>query len=132
MRSTTYFNCSDRERAAFELGIKLASFFHQYLGAPINVGNVDSMERAMREGILNQPFVLDAEISLDREEIERSISEFGYCSISERMMAGRVTIEYGEIEAVGELVWVEELRYPLMRVVAVGPRENKNDRATGL
>ncbi|MCK5773909.1 MAG: dihydroneopterin aldolase family protein [Thermoplasmata archaeon] len=131
MRSTTCFNCSDRERATFELGIKLASFFHQYLGAPINLGNVDSMERAMREGILNQPFVLDAEITLDREEIERSVSEFGYCSISERMMAGRITIEYKGFEAVGELHWTEELRYPLMRVVAVGPRCSENDRATG-
>ena len=127
MRSTTYFNCSDRERATFELGIKLASFFHQYLGAPINLGNVDSMERAIREGILNQPFVLDAEISLDREEIERSVSEFGYCSISERMIAGRVTIEYEGMEAVGELGWAKKLRYPLMRVVAVGPRGNKSN-----
>ena len=128
MRSTTYFNCSDRERATFELGIKLASFFHQYLGAPINLGSVDSMESAIREGILNQPFVLDVEISLNREEIERSVSEFGYCSISERMIAGRVTIEYKGIEAVGELGWAQELRYPLMRVVSIGAHGKKSDQ----
>ncbi len=127
MRSTTCFNCSDGERAAFELGIKLASFFHQYLGAPINLGNVDSMESAICEGILSQPFVTDAEISLDREEIERSVSGFGYCSLSERMMAGRVTIVYEGMEAVGELGWAEEMRYPLMRVVSVGPHGQKND-----
>ena len=125
MRSTTYFNCSDRERAAFELGIQLASFFHQYLGAPVNLDNVDSMERAMRDGVMNQPHVAEVEISLDREEIRRSVSEFGYCSLTERMLSGKVTVVFEGVEAKGELFWAEELRYPLMRVVSIDDRSRK-------
>ena len=46
-----YFNCSIRERAVFEAGIKLAAVYHQFIGTPISASNAESLERAIEEGV---------------------------------------------------------------------------------
>ena len=48
MRTEKYFNCTDRDRAAFEAGIKLGGLFHQYMGSPVNEGSALYMEEAMK------------------------------------------------------------------------------------
>ena len=45
--ASLYFKCSDRERAIFEAGIKLGTIYHQYVGAPLNLSNVESLEKAI-------------------------------------------------------------------------------------
>ena len=70
-----YFNCTERERAVFEAGIKLASLYHQYMGAPVNLENIDSFEAAMEEGMKAQPYVKEASVEVDREIVR---SKLGY------------------------------------------------------
>ena len=40
-----YFAGTDRDRAAFEAGIKLGSILHQYVGVPLTRKNATSLER---------------------------------------------------------------------------------------
>ena len=34
-----YFNCSLKERAVFESGIKLGTIYHQFVGTPLSSSN---------------------------------------------------------------------------------------------
>ena len=34
------FNCSEKERAIFEAGIKMATIYHQFVGTPVNAATV--------------------------------------------------------------------------------------------
>jgi len=45
--TSAYFVGTDRDRAAFEAGIKLGSILHQYIGVPLTRENATSLERAI-------------------------------------------------------------------------------------
>jgi len=119
MRSTRCSEPGAKEKAAFEAGIKISSLFHQYLGAPVNSGNVEILERAMEEGVKRQPYVASARVSLDRDLIEASVSSFGYCSLDQRMISAEVAVEVEGEVAVGTISWESGMRYPLMRLKEV-------------
>jgi len=55
--AANYFNCSERERAVFEAGIKLGTIYHQFVGTPVAAANVEILERAIEDGVRVQPFV---------------------------------------------------------------------------
>ncbi len=100
--------------AAFEAGIKLGALFHQFIGAPVSEKNAEILEKAMESCMRLQPYVIDAEVKIDKEKLKTS--SFGYTSLSPEVLKARVVVEFeGErVEAV--LEWSEELRYPLMRL----------------
>ena len=123
MRSTRCSEPGAKEKAAFEAGIKLSSLFHQYLGAPVNGGNVEILEKAMEEGVKRQPYVASARVSLDRDLIEASVSSFGYCSLDQRMISAEVVVEVEGEVAVGAIGWDGEKRYPLMSLRKVENKE---------
>ena len=116
MKYKERFNCTDGERAAFEAGIKLGSLFHQYMGSPLSGSNVEAVEKAMEEGMMTQPYVVAASVRVDREQMRRHRSEYGYCSLNERMISAEITVRYRDVEAKASLSWVEELKYALMRI----------------
>ncbi|MBN1540333.1 MAG: dihydroneopterin aldolase family protein [Candidatus Thermoplasmatota archaeon] len=116
MNSRRYFNCTDRDRAAFEAGIKLASLYHQYIGAPVNPDSVDHFEKAMEKGMMAQPYMKKASVAVDRQVLNGSLTSYGYCSLNERMLKAAVTIVYEGIEVRASLGWMEDLQYPLMRI----------------
>jgi hypothetical protein len=102
--------------ASFEAGIKLGALFHQFVGVPVSEKNVELLEKAMESCLKLQPYVVDAEVRIEREKL-KDVSDFGYTSLSPEMLRARVTVEFeGEkVEAV--LEWNEKLRYPLMRLL---------------
>ncbi|MGA1866770.1 MAG: dihydroneopterin aldolase family protein [Thermoplasmatota archaeon] len=116
MNSRRYFNCSNRDRAAFEAGIKLASLYHQYLGAPVNPDSVDHFEKAMEKGMMAQPYMKKANVAVDRRVLHDSLTSYGYCSLNERMLKATVELVYEGIEVRASLGWIEDLQYPLMRI----------------
>ena len=65
-----YFNCTDRERAAFEAGIKLGSIYHQFVGAPIGIANVKYLERAIEESVKIQPFVESVVVNIEKKDLK--------------------------------------------------------------
>jgi len=111
-----FFNCSDRERAVFEAGIKLGSIYHQYTGMPVSESNVDVLERAIEEGTRVQPFVHDVSVKVDREDIRASRSKYKYTTLAGRMLRVILVIQYGTARARCRMEYVESLNYPLMYV----------------
>jgi len=125
LRTSAYFNCTERDRAAFEAGIKLGALFHQYIGSPINDGSAPYMEEAMRRAMLAQPYVKGASVSIDRSILTKCGSAFGYASLSERMLSASVRIDYQGWVVEASLGWIDELGYPLMRIDSVISPDSK-------
>jgi len=106
------------EEAAFEAGIKLGAIFHQFVGAPVAERNVEILEEAMKSCMLLQPFVVDAEVKIDREKLKNaSTSAFGYKSLSPDMIFARVRVRVGNAEVTAVLYWDEKLKYPMMKLI---------------
>lgn len=110
-----YFRCSDRERAAFEAGIKLGSLYHQFVGTPLSLRNVEAVEKAMEEGARVQPFVEDVRVRINRRKL-KGRGPYKYKSLTGDMLEVEVRVRYGGAVAVCGLRYVDALRYPLMYV----------------
>ena len=113
-----WFRCNDRERAAFEAGIKMGSIYHQYVGAPVNQSNVGALEQAIEAGMRVQPFVEDVRVRIDRSKIRaKRGAPYKYYSVTGDMLDVWLRVRYGGAVAECVMSYVPELRYPLMRVV---------------
>ena len=120
-RTEGYFAGSDRDRAAFEAGIKLASILHQYVGVPLTRRTAADLERAIEAGARVQPCVEDIRVRIDRSRL-RVRGPYRYASLAEDMVSAEVTIRVGKARAVGVLRYVPELDYPLMYLKTIeGP-----------
>ncbi|NYT00423.1 MAG: hypothetical protein GKB99_01680 [Methanocellales archaeon] len=107
---------SDRERALFELGIKLGALYHQYTGATINMETLESLERAIERGVSAQPYVLSSKVLIDRNKVQDKLNKFGYCELEGRMLDVRIEVQYGSAKVAGIIRYDEELEYPLMSI----------------
>lgn len=110
-------NVSLRERASFEIGIKLGALYHILCGVPIssNTKVVDSIENGIEAAISCQPYVKSVKINIDREKIKGDKStEFEYDEITGKVINAIVVLEYKSVEITAKVEWVEDLRYPLM------------------
>ncbi|GAH22351.1 unnamed protein product, partial [marine sediment metagenome] len=77
-------NISLRERASFEIGIKLGALYHILCGIPISSDTkvIDSIENGIEAAISCQPYVKSVKINIDREKIKGDKStEFEYDEI---------------------------------------------------
>ena len=85
-RAAGYFNCTDRERATFEAGIKLAAVYHQFIGTPVSASNVEGLERAIEEGVKVQPFVNSVKVIIRKERLKDKRNEYDYRSLTGEML----------------------------------------------
>ncbi len=106
-----------KEVAAFEVGIKLGALFHQFIGAPVSLKNAEILEKAMESCVMLQPYVVMAEVRINREKLREKLSGFDYCSLDGEMLQARVEVEVDGERVTGVLEWDEEKRYPLMRLI---------------
>ena len=113
--ATSYFSCSDKERAIFEAGVKLGSIYHQYTGIPINDSNVEFLERAIEKAVSAQPFVTKVNVNIDRRKVGRSRPAYKYKTLLGDMMDVKINIRYGKALVEGRMAWVSSMKYPLMR-----------------
>lgn len=105
---------SDREHALFELGIKLGALYHQYIGAPINMETLSSLEHAIERSVSAQPYVSSAKVSIDRNMVEEKLNEFGYCELEGRMLDVRIEVQYGSAKVMGRIRYDKKRDYPMM------------------
>jgi len=119
-----YFNCSPRERAVFEAGIKLGTIYHQFVGTPVCAANADILEKAMEDGVRVQPFVKDIRVRIDRSALRRKRDEFDYQTLTGNMLDVTLVIQVEGVRAVAEMRYVNELRYPLMFVKEISEVES--------
>lgn len=118
-RASDMFACTERERCIFETGIKLATIYHQYVGTPFNLSSVSSLEKAIGESIRVQPYVVSAEVRIDRGVIPEAVDEYSYLSLTGDMIDAVVTVSIGSVEVTAEMRYDRDLRYPLMYISKV-------------
>jgi hypothetical protein len=111
-----HFNCTDRERAIFEAGIKLGTIYHQYVGVPINLSNLDSLANAIRESVLVQPFVSGAEVKIDPEMVKKRQGVYKYITLAGEMLDVKIEIKYKKEKVVARLNYIPDMAYPLMYI----------------
>jgi len=109
----TYFAGTDRDRAAFEAGIKLGSIVHQYVGTPLTSKTAAALERAIEAGARVQPLVEHVRVRIDRRSIHPR-GPYRYTALTEDMLNVEVTIRVGAARVVGALRFLPDLDYPLM------------------
>ncbi|UZE92058.1 MAG: dihydroneopterin aldolase family protein [Methanosarcinales archaeon] len=107
---------SDKERALFEVGIKLGALYHQHVGMPINLDMLDELERAIEKSVSLQPYVRSVKVSIDREMVQKRLNEFGYCELEGRMLDAEVEVQYKSAKVVGQIKYDEVRDYPMMFV----------------
>ena len=115
-----------RERACFEVGIKLGALYHILSGIPINSDEktIDSIERGFEAAISCQPFVKSVRIILDRNKIVGTkFSEFDYDEITGKIIRAEVVLKYENIEVIAKIDWIEEMQYPLMYIEKISELE---------
>lgn len=115
-RAKKYFNCTPAERAAFEAGIKLGSIYHQFVGTPISLENVEYLEKAIEESVKVQPFVKSAMVRIDRTKIKKKQGFYKYLTLHGEMLNIELEVQYEDKVAICKLEYVEELDYPLMYI----------------
>jgi dihydroneopterin aldolase len=118
-RTRDYFAGTDRDRAAFEAGIKLGSLLHQFIGTPLTRGNAGTVERAIEASARVQPLVEDVRVRIDRPRI-RPRGPYRYAVLTEDVLHVEVTVHTGGARAVAVLRYVPELAYPLMYLKSIG------------
>lgn len=111
-----YFHCTDRERAIFEAGIKLGTIYHQYVGVPINLSNLESLENAIMESVRVQPFVDSASVKIDPEIVKKRQGVYKYITLSGEMLNVEIGIRYKDAKVKAYLKYIPEMDYPLMFV----------------
>lgn len=117
-----YFACSDSERAAFEAGIKLGTIYHQFVGVPLSVENVETLERAIEAGSSVQPFVEDVKVRIDRSKLKKKRGEYDYVSLTGDMLDVRLTVAYKSARVRASMRYIKEIDYPLMYIENVERR----------
>ncbi len=114
-----YFHCTDRERAAFEAGIKLGSLFHQFIGTPITLDNVSSLEETMTQSVMSQPFVNYVQIKIKRDALNKKLHHYDYLTLSGDMLVVNLKIKYRNTLLTAQLDFKPELNYPLMYITNI-------------
>lgn len=103
---------SDREQAVFEAGIKLGALYHQWVGTPISRKSASSVEKAIEQAVILQPFVEEITVRLDRSLMTENA--FGYSELSGLMFDAEIITRVGFTYCRARLA--PENGYPLMRI----------------
>ncbi len=115
-----FFRCTDRERAAFEAGIKLGAIYHQFVGTAVSRSSAASLERAIEGATRSQPHVVSVRARIDRRRLQRSRGPYRYTSLTGEMFDVTVVTRVGHATATGRLRNIAGLEYPLMWVTLAG------------
>ena len=92
----------------------MATIYHQFVGTPVNLSNVGSLEKSIAEAIGVQPYVKEAKVSIDRSVFTENGDRYSYRSLTGEMIDAVVTIEIENVILTSEMRYDTELGYPLM------------------
>ena len=113
------FKCSVRERALFEAGIKMGTIYHQFVGTPVNLEGVKTLELAMEKSICAQPYIESAIIHIDRNVFGKSSDTYSYFSLTGEKIDAIIKVKMDNIIVTAEMRYDPEIGYPLMFVSEV-------------
>ena len=120
-----YFNCTNRERAAFEAGIKMGTVFHQFIGTPVSHKNAELLERSIENSIMIQPFVKSCSVKIDKNGLGDKKDQYDYLSLRGEMLEVTITICYDGVEAEAAMTYSPEHNYPIMYIKSIRDVEDK-------
>ncbi len=106
---------TDREKAAFEAGIKLGALYHQFVGTPIARETAAAVETAIEQAVGLQPFVTAVRVRLDREMMVTN--RFGYSELAGRMFDVEIRTRVGGASCTARLHLEDD--YPMMEIVEI-------------
>ena len=108
-----------KERAIFEVGIKLGALYHIAMGMPISKDSttIASIETALANSIKSQPYVTDAKVTINQKKVMGIKShQFDYSQINSSILKAIIHLNYKDVAVTGVLEWNEDLNYPLMYI----------------
>ena len=111
----TIIMITDREKAAFEAGIKLGAIYHQFVGTPIARETAASVEAAIEQAVSLQPYVTNIRVRLNRDLMVSN--RFGYSELTGKMFDVEITTRVGETTCRARLRLEDD--YPMMEVVEI-------------
>jgi hypothetical protein len=114
VKADSFFSCTDSERAAFEAGIKMGTIYHQFVGVPLSVQNVGTLEKAIESGSRVQPFVEDVRVRIDRTKLKDKRGQYDYVSLTGDMLDVTLVVKYKTARVKASMKLIEEMNYPLM------------------
>jgi len=103
----------DRDKAVFEAGIKLGALYHQWVGTPISRRSAASIEAAIEQAVILQPFVEEITVRLDRCLMTENV--FGYNELSGLMFNIDIVTRVGFTYCRAHLA--PHNGYPLMQIM---------------
>jgi hypothetical protein len=121
VNTNKYFSSSinERERACFEIGIKLGALYHILCGMPVssNADIIKSIEKGIEASISCQPYVKNVNVTLNKDKIiGDKKNEFAYDNISGEIITAEIDLEYESVKIKAKIKWIEDLNYPLMYI----------------
>lgn len=112
------FECSEKERALFEAGIKMGTIYHQFVGTPVSSRNISELEKAMEASVSVQPFVESVRIKINISG-KGGKDTYDYVSLRGEMIDAILKIRINGVSVTAEMRYNEELDYPLMYVSGI-------------
>jgi len=106
---------TDREKAAFEAGIKLGALYHQFVGTPIARETAATVEAAIEQAVGLQPYVTDIRIRLNRDMMVSN--RFGYSELAGKMFDAEITTKVGTTVCRARLRLEDD--YPMMEIIEI-------------
>jgi hypothetical protein len=104
---------NNRDQAVFEAGIKLGALYHQWVGTPISRKSAASVESAIEQAVILQPFVEEITVRLDRNLMTEN--KFGYSELTGLMFEVDIVTRVGFIYCRARLAPHDG--YPLMQIM---------------
>ncbi len=105
---------NNREQALFEAGIKLGALYHQFVGAPLDLAAIPSLESAIQKSIGVQPYVEDIKVRIDPDRVSAKTNKFGYAELEGSMLDVELVVAYGGAKVLVKMQYDEDAEYPLM------------------
>jgi len=104
---------NNRDQAVFEAGIKLGALYHQWVGTPISRKSAASVESAIEQAVILQPFVEEITVRLDRKLMTENM--FGYSELTGLMFEVDIVTRVGFTYCRARLALRDG--YPLMQIM---------------
>ncbi|MGA7075078.1 MAG: dihydroneopterin aldolase family protein, partial [Halobacteriota archaeon] len=94
--------------------IKLGAMYHQYVGAPLDLHTITTLEKAIQESIRVQPHVESVIVKIDEDSVASKINKFGYTELEGNMLDVELVVAYGTAKVLVKMQYDEDADYPLM------------------
>jgi hypothetical protein len=92
----------------------MGTIYHQFVGVPLSVQNVETLEKAIESGSRVQPFVEDVRVRIDRSKLKDKRGQYDYVSLTGDMLDVTLVVKYKKARVRASMKLIEEMNYPLM------------------